>query len=374
MKKLLSIAVIIPILAGGCTSGQKYDISGTWADGEGNTVYLKKEISKDAYDLIDSAVVADGFFVMKGKVPNIDRYIVAIGNRKEKVLIDEIPLVFAITSEERENRDGRKITVIGVEFTGSPEQDIMREVSNISTGKSMMGLGSMFALAEVKDDSVKLDSVYKAIQLMNEGINQRVRSFFDSINDSYAITYSIGDFIAREYPFEDVVRYYDNLTPRIKKSYPGKLLSEKVNSLRDINIGGTAPEIDLPGPDGINVKLSSLRGSYVLLDFWALWCGPCLAEVPNVKAIYDDYHDKGFEIYGVSLDDEKQRDAWLSKIEDFDMNWVQVSSLKGWECPTAKRYNVTGIPKMFLLDKEGRIIAIDLRGEKLREKVASLFE
>lgn len=123
----------------------------------------------------------------------------------------------------------------------------------------------------------------------------------------------IGDFIAREYPFEDVERYYNNLTPEVKASYPGQLLKEKMTSLRSINVGGIAPDIDLVAPDGKHVKLSSLRGKYVLLDFWASWCGPCLAEVPNVKAVYEQYKDKGFEIYGVSLDDKK--DAWVNAIE-----------------------------------------------------------
>lgn len=109
----------------------------------------------------------------------------------------------------------------------------------------------------------------------------------------------------------------------------------------------------------------------MLLDFWASWCGPCLAEVPNVKAVYEQYKDKGFEIYGVSLDDKK--DAWVNAIEKHDLPWIHVSSLKGWECPVAKIYNVTGIPKMYLLDKEGRIVAMDLRGEALKEKVASFF-
>ena len=374
MKQIFFTLSIVFLVFNGCKSDHKYHISGTWEDGDGKVVYLKKELGKDDFQTIDSAVVTEGAFIMKGSVPEIDKYTIFIETLKENVILDEMPITMEVTTEWHENTKGEKRSTTKVALTGSPEQEILREADRLKTSKGIMGLGSMFMMVQVKDDPHALDSVYRMTQDMQAEMDGKIRNYFDSINDSYAITYSIGDFIAREYPFEDVVRYTDNLTPRVKNAYPGKLLLEKVDALRDINIGGTAPEIELPGPDGNNVKLSSLRGKYVLLDFWASWCGPCLAEVPNVKAIYDDYRDKGFDIYGVSLDDEKQRGAWLEKIEQNGMDWVQVSALKGWDCPAAKRYNVTGIPKMFLLDPQGKIIAVDLRGEALREKVASLFE
>lgn len=109
----------------------------------------------------------------------------------------------------------------------------------------------------------------------------------------------------------------------------------------------------------------------MLVDFWASWCGPCRKEIPNLKMIYEKYKDRGFEIYSVSLDDK--REAWITAIAELDLPWVHVSPLKGWDCPVAKRYHVTGIPKMFLLDPEGKIVAVDLRGEDLEKKVDSFF-
>lgn len=120
------------------------------------------------------------------------------------------------------------------------------------------------------------------------------------------------------------------------------------------------------------LKLSSLRGKYVLLDFWASWCGPCLGEMPNVKHLYAKYHKKGLEIYGVSLDDKA--DKWKAAIAKHELKWNHVSSLKGWNCPVAKEYNVTGIPRMYIIDPSGRIIAQDLRGEDLANKMAELFD
>lgn len=372
MKKII-LFLLTAAVAVSCGSGQKYLISGTWPDGDGQTVYLKKQLDKDTYEVIDSVTVAGGAFEMKGRVPNIDKYTVWIGKSKEEVILDDVPLAFDITTERHENRKGEMVSSNVIKITGSPEQEILREIREMSTGKSFMALGTMFALAQAKDDPRKFDSIYRETETLKTVVDDRIRNYFDSINDSYAVTYAIGDFIAREYPLEDVTRYYDNLTERIKKSYPGRLLDEKVGVLRSTGIGGQAPDIELPAPDGQIVKLSSLRGKIVLIDFWASWCGPCLREVPNVKAIYDQYRDRGFEIYGISLDKEIDRDAWLEKIEEYDMDWIQVSSLKGWDCPVAKQYNVTGIPKMFLLDGSGRIIAKDLRGEELREKVASMF-
>ena len=182
----------------------------------------------------------------------------------------------------------------------------------------------------------------------------------------------IGNFIAREYPFEDVERYYDNLTPEVKASYPGQLLKEKMTSLRSINVGGIAPDIDLLAPDGKHIKLSSLRGKYVLVDFWASWCGPCMREMPNVVKLYKECKGKNFEIVGVSLD--QKRDAWLNAVEKNKMKWIQVSDLKSWATAPVKLCNVSAVPYTVLVDPDGKVIALDLRGEELIKKIKEVLK
>ncbi|MBS1612491.1 MAG: TlpA family protein disulfide reductase, partial [Bacteroidetes bacterium] len=138
-------------------------------------------------------------------------------------------------------------------------------------------------------------------------------------------------------------------------------------------IGAQAPEIDLPNPDGKNIKLSSLKGKVVLIDFWASWCGPCRMEMPNVINTYNKYKAKGFTVYSVSLD--KEANAWKNSIKSLGMTWEnQVSDLKFWQCEAAQRYGVNGIPATFLLDKDGKIVATNLRGAELEKKVAELLK
>ena len=126
-------------------------------------------------------------------------------------------------------------------------------------------------------------------------------------------------------------------------------------------------------PEGKEVRLSDFRGKFVLVDFWASWCGPCMDEMPNVKAIYEKYHDRGLEIVGVSMDNNKAN--WERAIERAGLVWHHVSSLKGMNrCPVAKLYQVVAIPKLYIIGKDGKIIAKDLRGEELREKIDELFK
>jgi peroxiredoxin len=145
----------------------------------------------------------------------------------------------------------------------------------------------------------------------------------------------------------------------------------KTDNTKKLKVGNEAPEIALKDPNGKTIKLSSLRGQYVLIDFWAAWCGPCRHENPNNVKLYNKYHEKGFEIYAVSLD--KSRESWLKAIKDDGLSWIQVSDLKYWKSEAAKTYNVTGIPFTVLLDKEGKIIAKGLRGNSLKKKLEEIF-
>jgi peroxiredoxin len=149
------------------------------------------------------------------------------------------------------------------------------------------------------------------------------------------------------------------------------MVNNTLKKARLTAIGQPAPDFTSTATDGKEVSLSSFRGRYVLVDFWASWCGPCRRENPAVVKAYHQFHPKGFDILGVSLDNSKT--SWEEAIKKDGLNWAQVSDLRGWKNDVASRYGIQGIPMNFLLDKEGRIIAKGLRGEDLTKKLAEVI-
>lgn len=167
---------------------------------------------------------------------------------------------------------------------------------------------------------------------------------------------------------------FENLDEEVKNSEIGKQLNETIQKATATAVGSKAPEFSAPTPEGEQLALKDALGKITIVDFWASWCKPCRIENPNVVKLYNEYHDKGLNIIGVSLDKNGQKDKWLKAIEDDGLTWQHVSNLQYWQDPVAQLYNVRSIPATFILDENGVIIAKDLRGEALRAKVSEMLD
>lgn len=174
--------------------------------------------------------------------------------------------------------------------------------------------------------------------------------------------------------YAEVAPLYEAFSPALKNSPPGRFYGEFLQGLKVTAIGAEAPNFTQQTPDGKQVSLRDYRGKYVLLDFWASWCGPCRQENPAVIKAYNAYKGPKFDILGVSLDDEKTREKWLKAIADDHLTWTQVSDLHGWQNEASKRYGVQSIPQNFLIDPTGRIVATNLHGDELQAKLAQLIK
>ncbi len=209
----------------------------------------------------------------------------------------------------------------------------------------------------------------KDIEARSNAIDKK---FIQENPDSYISLMALEGY-AYSADYVDIAPLFNGLTPAIKQTDAGKKFEERLPKLKAVALGATAPEFAEADTSGKIVNLSSFRGKYVLIDFWASWCGPCRQENPNVVNAFNHYKGQKFTIIGVSLDQPNGKKAWLAAIHKDGLTWTQVSDLKYWDSKTAGLYAVRGIPQNFLLDPDGKIIAKNLRGDDLEDKLEELF-
>lgn len=232
-------------------------------------------------------------------------------------------------------------------------------------------LNEAYYEAMSKNDSEAIKSIQTEAMNLETTQADRVKEMISSMGDSFASMAAIGLLNPRT-----DFQFIDQLVGKLNETYPGTTsilqMKQQLDEMRALSVGQPAPEIELPNPDGTVVKLSDLKGKYVLIDFWAAWCKPCREENPNVVRLYSQYKDKGFEVFGVSLD--RTREDWVKAIADDGLEWTQVSDLKYFNSIAAELYQIEAIPATYMIDPDGNIIAKDLRGPSLESKLAELFD
>ena len=255
---------------------------------------------------------------------------------------------------------------------GSKDTDFLEEINAIvqNTQEEVKALEQEYVQARDQQNQARMKELEAQYMKLEEQKRKKVKSIMRNTESSVAHVYGVS-YLSQEEDFP----FLDSLAVRLSKDLPDSKyvqdFTKGVNSMRSTVVGQTAPEISLPNPEGETKSLSDLRGNVVLIDFWAAWCGPCRRENPNVVKMYNKYNDKGFEVFGVSLD--RNKEDWVKAIEKDGLAWTQVSDLSYFNSEAARTYNINAIPATVLLDKEGKIIARNLRGADLEAKLAEIF-
>ena len=372
-KILISLSVILLLsFCDGNKKNSSVQLKGTLSDSKAETLYLEK-LGSAKQVIIDSVILDEnGNFEFTNYTPKIGFYRIKTNDKNFAMLVLDSADKVTITGSVKDLGNTFKVE-------GSSETTIFIEYNNLSKIRDIKldSLNKAFQLLMEtnKMDSKRMDSLSAIFETpYNSIINQSNILMVDKISKNTNMYSSIMAIQALDPDkYSDL---YKSLDAGLSKKFPNDknviMFHEVVERMLSTNIGQFAPEISLPSPDGKEIALSSLKGKLVLIDFWASWCGPCRKEMPNVVKIYSKFKNKGFEIYGVSLDQDKEK--WMEAITKDGINWPQVSDLKYWDNVAARIYNVQGIPYTVLIDKDGKIIAKNLRGQELEKKIAEVLK
>ncbi len=374
MKNLIfSLAGLAVCLSANAQTTKPFTVTGKITKATpGSFVYL--ETNAQPTRKIDSTKVEAGnTFTLNGKVADGGEVVVLnVGGGQKMALLIEGGETLNVTADGY-RMDAKTGQMGKSSVTGSKNMEYYEKLNTLRTDMEakVTAWNKQVAAATEKKDNKKIAQIEQSYQAAEQDVVNKVKAMLPEMGTSLVSLFAL-NFINIDSDFAT----YESLAQRFEKENPNsphaKSLIGRVTRIKGVSVGAPAPEISLNDTTGTPVPLSSLRGKYVLIDFWASWCGPCRAENPNVVRMYNKFKDKGFAIYSVSLDQAKAN--WTKAIRNDNLTWTHVSDLKFWQSAAAQQYGVQAIPATFLLDKDGKIIAKNLRGDALEQKLDEVLK
>lgn len=339
MRKLLLSIVAASMTLAACNAQSGYKVTGT-VEGMPDGKAIIATVNGSSLDTLAKADVKNGSFEFTGNVSEpTGAYIMVIGQR------GAIPFML----------ENANITVnagqAGLTVTGSEGQKIYDQFMAINTTTQQEAMKLQQEYQAANGDQAKMQAVQEAYAKLMTDAQAKETELIKANPDSYVSTFVIVSSMG-QMEYEQLKERYNLLGEKAKASAQGKAIAAQIAKLESTAIGQIAPNFTITTPEGESISLYDIKGKVKLIDFWASWCGPCRGENPHVVEIYKEYHPKGLEIFGVSLDNNKE--AWVKAIADDGLVWKHGSDLKGWQSAPAQLYSVSGIPHTVLLDENNK--------------------
>jgi len=371
-KCLTTIGMLAMVTIAAMAQQKKPDsfkLSGSIAPNASGKVYLYYE--RDGVPATDSAHVAEGTFTLDGQLA--EPVFARLSFQPSDLSIKRLNILnfYLEPGNVRiSSRDSLKNVVVSGSKSDQDFLEIREALKVFNANLSKLNQEARDYMAT--KDSAKVSMVVGRMNKLEEDLkNDTYRKFVEQHPASPVSLYALSQVAGYHLNPDDVQPLFENLSPEVRHTKAGKAFAEKIETAKATLIGHLMPDFTQTDVSGKLIRLSSFKGKYLLIDFWASWCGPCRAENPSLVKAFKAYKEKGFTILGVSLD--KNKSSWLKAIHDDKLYWTQVSDLKYWDNDIARKFNIRSIPQNILLDPTGKIIARNLHGDELNNTLTKIL-